>query len=61
MDATDLRLTNATESLLKAGKRKAAIAQHNATVKRAFERAAEGEIINLSDLMASAETLHADG
>ena len=52
-----LPLTERIASLVKEGKKEQAIAEHNANVKRQLARAEAGETINLSDLMASKETL----
>lgn len=52
-------LTNAVDKLIEEGKIDEAAEVHNATVKRVFERAEQGAIINLSDLMASHETIAA--
>jgi hypothetical protein len=56
----DLPVTERIAKLLAEGKRDEAIAAHNATVRQAFERAQQGAIINLTDLMASRDELHVD-
>lgn len=58
---SELPLTAMTEAA-SGGDPARAAAVHNATVHAAFERARQGVIINLTDLMASKEVLiiHAD-
>ena len=57
-----LRHTDRVFELLKDGKKASAIAEHNAHVKAEFDRAKQGEVINLSDLMAAHEQIGlADG
>ena len=53
-----LPLTRTTERLLKEGKIDEAKAFHTRAVKEQFDRAAQGEVINLSDLMASHEEIN---
>jgi hypothetical protein len=55
-----MKLTETTVKLIRDGNRQAAIDHHNATVKRQFDKAKNGDIINLTDLMASAEEIHAN-
>jgi hypothetical protein len=56
-----LPLTKRLEELKKTGATKAERAAiHNDVVAKAFDAAQRGAIINLSDLMASAEELHAE-
>jgi hypothetical protein len=43
---------------LDAGHREEAVKAHNARVKAEFERAEQGAVINLSDLMGAAEAFH---
>lgn len=51
--------TKAVKRLLAQGDSDEAVRLHNARVKSEFEKAKEGEIINLSDLLAAKETLSA--
>lgn len=46
--------------LLRQGKRREAMAKHNAHVKAEFDRAKQGQVINLSDLMAGHEAFIID-
>ena len=49
------------EALLREGRKAEAAAAHNAYVAGEIDRAREGNVINLSDLMAAKETLDLDG
>ena len=55
---TELPLTKKVQELLDAGKHDEAARLHNATVKAQMEKAEKGEMINLTDLLASKEELH---
>lgn len=50
-----LEHTEKIEALIKAGERKEAMKVHNAYVKSQFEKAQQGQVINLTDLMAGKE------
>lgn len=50
-----LKHTRKTETLLKKGKRREAVRTHNQHVASEFEKAKQGEVINLTDLMAARE------
>lgn len=52
-----LKHTKKIEELLAEGKGSEAAALHNAHVKKQFDKAKEGEVIVLSDLMAAKEVL----
>jgi hypothetical protein len=49
--------TEAVKSLINEGKRKQAAELHNARVQDQFEKAKQGQTINLSDLIAAKEEL----
>lgn len=57
----ELPHTDLTQALLRDGRRKTAIKNHNARVAEQLQRAQEGETINLSDLMAAREEIVVDG
>ena len=52
--------TEKIRRLLKRGKRAQAIREHNETVKKEFDRAKDGEVIELSDLWAASEEIAID-
>ena len=56
--ASQLPHTERIAELLRAGKKLKAASLHNQRVKEQFKLAEQGEIINLSDLMAAKEELH---
>ena len=57
MTTVELPLTREVLRLVGEGKLQEALGLHNATVQERFEAAGRGDIINLSDLMASHEEL----
>ncbi|MGZ6570446.1 MAG: hypothetical protein ACXVHB_06045 [Solirubrobacteraceae bacterium] len=59
--ADKLPHTRRIEGLLKEGKLGDAINAHNAHLDAEFKRAARGEAINLSDLMAAKDEIDVDG
>ncbi len=52
-----MKHTEEIQILLKAGKIKEAMEKHNQNIKKEFKRAEKGEMINLTDLMASKEEI----
>lgn len=52
-----LEHTEAVKRLIDEGRVKEAVELHNSHVRREFERAKDGDVICLSDLMAAKETL----
>jgi hypothetical protein len=52
-----LYLTEKVKKEIEKGNYKKAIGMHNSYVRRAFEAVKKGKIINLTDLLASKETL----
>ena len=61
MSESQFPLTDRIKALLRQGKRDEARRLREELTDEQFEKAKQGEIISLSDLIAAAESIHIDG